>query len=84
MKKSTPAYSKSLLMQIAFRDFIMWLWSEPAMRRAFENDTGMPPIHDTGRLPTPIDLLIDKVAGVHEKYAEAFVEWAIKTQWGEE
>lgn len=68
------------IMQIAFRDFMDWIWREDGAHEAHCKATGMAPLA-TG---SPIDAMIDKATGHGDAYARSFVDWAIKTQWGEE
>jgi hypothetical protein len=75
-----PVFIDHPLMQVAFRDFVLWLWDEPDMRAAFEKDTGTVPLREPR---CQLDVMIDQAAGVNRAYADKFMEWAVK-QWGED
>jgi hypothetical protein len=77
-----PAYVRdNPLMGAMFASFIQYLWDQPEARRAFEEQTGTRPLPVA---KTRLDVMIDEACGVRAKYMEAFVAWAIETQWGEE
>ncbi len=76
-----PAFGDNPLMQLAFRDFVFWLWDQEVYRRLFETETKTPPLLAA---KTPLEAMIDEATGANGEYVEKFVEWAIKTQWGEE
>lgn len=67
------------VMQIAWRDFLLWAFDQPHIRAAFESDTGraLPPTPRNG-----LESMIDGATGVHTAYAEAFAEWATVNLWG--
>lgn len=76
-----PAYCEdNPVMQLAFRDFVLFLWEDQDARLAFEKESGMPPL---AKATSPFDKLIDQATGLESAYVEKFIEWAIKTQWGE-
>lgn len=64
------------VMEAAFYGCIKWAWSEPDMRKSFEEETGM-------KLPSSgLDALIDSASGYDEVLVERFVEWVTKNLWG--
>lgn len=76
--KPYPAFIRdNPIMQIAFRDFMTWIWSQDPAHKAFQEASGMPPLATQF-----IDVKIDEATGYMAKYAAAFTEWAVDTQWG--
>jgi len=76
-----PAYiENNLVMQLAFRDFVMFAWEDKKMRAEFERETGM---KRTPAPTSPLEVMVDEATGVHSEYANAFFAWAVK-QWGDE
>ncbi len=70
------------LNDIAWRDFVMFAWSQDKAHAAFRGATGRP---QRSRTNSPLDLLIDKAVGGSEddKYMQEFVDWVTRTHWGE-
>jgi hypothetical protein len=67
------------VMEIMFGQFVMWAFSEPEFRKAFEDHSGM-------KLPgnsSPLEAMIDKATGFQDAVLHAFIEWCIKEHWGE-
>jgi hypothetical protein len=64
--------------EIAWRDFVMWAWSEPQMRKQFTKATGLKIEAST----TPIEAAIDAVTGARKSVMTQFVEWATREHWG--
>lgn len=73
---------KDALNEIAWRDFVLFAWSQEDAHAAFRGATGRP---QRSKTKTPLDLLIDKAVGGAEddRYAQEFVDWVTRTQWGE-
>ena len=69
--------------EIAWRDFIVFSWSQNDAHAAFRGATGRPQRSRHGC--SPIDAMIDKAVGgaEDEKYMEEFVRWVTKNHWGE-
>lgn len=73
-----PGSSPGALMEIAWRDFLVWAFGNPEMRKEFEADTGR-----SLKAPTsPLDTMIDKACGVKDANMRAFIEWATVKHWG--
>ena len=74
--------TKDELNEIAWRDFMMYCWTQPEAHAAFRGATGRPQRSKTN---SPLDLLIDKAVGGAEddKYMEEFLAWATKEHCGE-
>lgn len=66
--------------QIAWRDFVLWAWSEPQMRAQFTAATGIKIQPAT----SPIDAAIDVATGARDNVMNRFVEWATRNHWGVE
>lgn len=68
--------------EMAWRDFMLFCWSQEGAHAAFRGATGRPQRSKTN---SPLDLLIDKAVGGAEddKYMEEFLDWATKNHWGE-
>lgn len=66
----------------AWRDFIMFAWTQDGAHAAFRGATNRPQRSQTR---TPLDILIDKACGASEddRYMIEFIDWVTKTQWGE-
>lgn len=75
--------SREALNEIAWRDFVMFAWSQEDAHAAFRGETGRP---QRSKTRSPLDLLIDKaVGGVEDdKYMEEFVRWVTETHWGKD
>lgn len=73
--------SQSVLNEIAWRDFILYAWSQDEAHAAFRGATGRPQRSKTN---SPLDILIDRAVGGEEdeRYMTEFVDWVTKTQWG--
>lgn len=63
---------------IAWRDFVMWAWTEPKMREQFTATTGL----KIPAVTTPIDAAIDAATGASKSLASQFIEWATREHWG--
>jgi hypothetical protein len=68
------------IMAGAFAGFMDWLWRQDGAHEQFCAETGHTPWIAS---KSGLDALILKATGFEEKYTAAFVEWAIKTHWGE-
>jgi len=70
------------LNEQAWRDFILFAWSQDDAHAAFRGASGRP---QRSKSRSPIDRLIDKAVGGAEddKYMEEFVDWVTKHHWGE-
>lgn len=68
--------------EIAWRDFILFAWSQEDAHTAFRGATGRPQRSKTN---SPLDILIDRAVGATEddEYMIGFIDWVTKTQWGE-
>lgn len=75
-----PANIDSPIMQIAFRDFLLWAHQEPEMRNAFKAHSGI----CLEKKLQPIDQMIDDATGKTNADMEAFVNWLIEFHWGAE
>ena len=73
--------SQSALNEIAWRDFILFAWSQEEAHAAFRGATGRPQRSKTN---SSLDVLIDKAVGGEEdeRYMAEFVDWITKTHWG--
>lgn len=80
-KKVVRQYGRgNPLMELAFRDFVFFAWSDPEFRADFEKSTGM-----CLSLPrSPLESMIDKATVRLNSTLAAFVEWVIKEHWGVE
>ena len=69
------------LQEIAWRDFVMFAWSQDDAHAAFRGASGRPQRSTTG---SPIDALINKAVGGDEDdgYMAEFVEWVTANHWG--
>jgi hypothetical protein len=69
--------------EIAWRDFILFSWSQEDAHAAFRGATCRPQRSKRGS--SPLGLMIDKAVGGTEddKYIEEFVAWVTKNHWGE-
>lgn len=78
--KPTPASPVTFedLNTAAWRDFILWAWSEPEMRGQFTAKTGV----EVRPVTSPIDAAIDAATGVNRSVAAQFIEWATREHWG--
>jgi hypothetical protein len=65
---------------IAWRDFLVWAWNEPAMREEFTAATGI----EIQAITAPIDAAIDAATGANKSVASRFIEWATREHWGVE
>lgn len=70
--------------EMAWRDFVMFAWSQDDAHAAFRGATGRP--QRTKRGCAPINFMIDRAVGGSEDdaYMHEFVDWVTRTQWGEE
>jgi hypothetical protein len=74
-----PAFIRdNPIMQIAFRDFMHWIWAQEPAHEAFRGASGMP------SLAKGLGGTIDVASGYMAAYAAAFTRWAVETQWGAE
>jgi hypothetical protein len=70
--------SSSVLLDVAWRDFIYWAVSEPTIVAEFNEATGR-----TFKQPgTPIEEMIDEATGKDADDAEVFILWVTKNHWG--
>lgn len=65
---------------IAWRDFLLWAWSEPEMRAQFAAKTGI----EIEQVTAPINAAIDAATGANSSVAAQFIEWATCDHWGVE
>lgn len=79
-ERAQPAFVDNPVMQIAFRDYVMFLWGQTEAHDAFREQTGMakpkPPASRIGAM-------IDEATGVQDAYALAFLDWTVREHWGE-
>lgn len=73
-----------IFRELAWRDFIMWVVTQPGIRAQFQEDTH---IAFPSKPTTTIDAMIDKACGYDakeewEKAGEAFVLWVTERRWG--
>jgi menaquinone-dependent protoporphyrinogen IX oxidase len=75
--------TKDELNEIAWRDFVMFAYTQPDAHAAFRGATGRPQRSKTNSV---LDVMIDKAVGGAEddKYMLEFVDWVTLTQWGED
>lgn len=75
--------NQEIINEIAWRDFVMFAWSQEEAHAAFRGATGRPQRSKTG---SPLDMLINKAVGGAEddQYMTEFVHWVTKTHWGED
>jgi hypothetical protein len=75
--------TKDELNEIAWRDFVIFAYSQDGAHAAFRGATGRPQRSQTKSV---IDAAIDRAVGgaEDEKYMTEFVDWVTKTQWGED
>ena len=68
--------------EMAWRDFVLFAWSQDEAHAAFRGATGRPQRPQTGSF---LNAMIDKACGVTEddKYMEEFIQWVTKNHWGE-
>lgn len=68
--------------EMAWRDFVLFAWSQDDAHAAFRGATNRPQRSKAG---SPLDLLIDKAVGGAEddQYMQEFVDWVTKNHWGE-
>jgi hypothetical protein len=68
--------------EMAWRDFMLFSWSQEDAHAAFRGATGRP---QRSRGRGPLDLMIDKAVGGAEddQYMVEFVDWVTKNHWGE-
>jgi hypothetical protein len=67
------------LLEIAWRDFILWCASQPDAVAAFNKQTGRTFL--VGNL-SPLEVAIDHATGKLGDDTSAFVNWVTETQWG--
>lgn len=67
------------IMQGAFASFCHWIFKQDRAHEEFCEDTGMVRTV-TGGLAGAID----KATGYDAEYAAKFLDWAVRTHWGEE
>lgn len=67
------------LMQIAWRDCLMWAFTFNPIVKQFNEDTGC--TFTMGG--SPIERMIDKATGADTEYCRQFVEWFNANVWGE-
>ena len=74
--------SADALNEMAWRDFVLFAWSQDEAHAAFRGATNRP---QRSRTNSPLDLMIDKAVGASEddRYMEEFVDWVTKNHWGE-
>lgn len=74
---------QATLNEIAWRDFVLFAWSQEAAHAAFRGATGRPQRSKTN---SPLDALIDRAVGGEEdeRYMTEFVDWVTQTHWGAE
>lgn len=77
------AEAREAFNEIAWRDFVLYAWSQDGAHAAFRGATGRP---QRPRRGSPIDALIDKACGVVEDdaYMTEFVDWVTANHWGTE
>ena len=63
---------------IAWGDFLLWAWNDPAMRAQFTAKTGV----EIQGVTSPINAAIDAATGARESVAARFIEWATCEHWG--
>jgi hypothetical protein len=61
---------------LAWRDFVVWAWSDPSHRRAFIEATGI----DIDAPRSAIEQLVDEATG--NPHLHAFVRWVTENHWG--
>jgi hypothetical protein len=71
--------TKDELMEIAWRDFILWAGSTPEMIEAYEQSTGCKMLAPPRNA---LDAMIDKATGAQKESVEAFVLWVTINHWG--
>ena len=78
---TTPIHcpETDVLMQIAWRDCLMFTVENKNMLTQFSKDTGYKVIPPA---TSPLAKMIDEATGVNADFPEKFVEWFNKTIWG--
>jgi hypothetical protein len=66
------------LNAIAWRDFLVWAWSEPEMLAQFTAKTGL----DARSVTSAINAAIDAATGADRSLAAQFIEWVTCEHWG--
>ena len=66
------------LNTIAWRDFLVWAWSEPEMLAQFTAKTGL----EARSVTSSINAAIDAATGADVSLAAQFIEWATREHWG--
>ena len=69
------------LLDLAWRDFIIWAFDNPQIRQHFEESSGMPALAETN---SPLNFMIDRASGLREDYFYKFSIWATEAIWGME
>lgn len=67
------------LMQIAWRDCLMWACTFEPIVKQFREDTGCK--FEVGK--TSLDRMIDEAGGAETAYCKQFVEWFNLNVWGD-
>lgn len=79
-----PMSALDAIQAVAWRDFILFAWSQPEARAQFERDTGVR-ISSAARWASPIEALVDQATGATADVIatlERFVEWATRYHFG--
>jgi hypothetical protein len=71
------------LNELAWRDFILFAWSQGDAHAAFRSASGRS--QRSTKTNSALGLLIDRAVGGAEddRYMEEFVNWVTKNHWGE-
>ncbi len=67
------------LMQIAWRDCLLWACTFEPIVKQFRDETGN--AWEFGK--TPIERMVDKATGAETEYCREFVEWFNANVWGD-
>lgn len=69
----------NILMEVAWRDFVLFALQSDDLKAAYEADTG----HRVPKAPTsPLDMMVDRATGYTQDAVMAYAIWVTRTQWG--
>jgi hypothetical protein len=77
--KAEPGDHRAFVLDVAWRDFIVWACKEPDCIAAFNAETGSSMGRPAGN---PLEAMIDDVTGKLRAETEAFVLWVTEHYWG--
>ena len=71
--------SEDVLMQLAWRDCVLWAMAQEEVVSRFTADTGL----KLSRPTSPLDQMIDEATGYRTAVLGKFVEWFNVNVWGD-